>query len=75
LVEYLHSKGVIALVHYPKPIHMHEAYQYLGYRAGAFPVAERLCNEVISLPLFPEITDEQIAFVADNVRTFFGARA
>jgi dTDP-4-amino-4,6-dideoxygalactose transaminase len=75
LVEYLHSKGVSALVHYPKPIHMHGAYQHLGYRAGAFPVAERLSNEVISLPMFPEITDEQIAFVADNIRTFFGAGA
>jgi dTDP-4-amino-4,6-dideoxygalactose transaminase len=46
-------------LHYPIPLHLQKAYAGLGYKAGAFPVAERIGRECLSLPLFPEMTDEQ----------------
>lgn len=55
-------------VHYPIPVHLQPAYRDLGYRAGDFPVAEMLAREVLSLPLFPEITAAQIELVADALR-------
>jgi dTDP-4-amino-4,6-dideoxygalactose transaminase len=51
-------------IHYPTPIHLQPAYRDLGYEPGAFPVSERLAGEVLSLPMFPELTDDQIAAVA-----------
>jgi dTDP-4-amino-4,6-dideoxygalactose transaminase len=63
----LDQAGVSTGVHYPVPIHLHPAYAHLGYKAGAFPVAERLCSRVLSLPMFPEITHEQIAYVVEQL--------
>ena len=71
LQKFLSGEGVNTLIHYPKPIHLHGAYEHLGYKEGAFPVAEQLSNEVLSLPMFPELTDEQLRFVAQKVREFF----
>ena len=71
LQQYLGHEGVGTLIHYPKPIHLHGAYEHLGYKKGAFPVAEQLSNEVLSLPMFPEISDDQLGFVVEKVREFF----
>jgi len=57
--------------HYPEPAHLSEAYASLGYARGAFPVTERLADELISLPLFPGITQEQLAAVVDCVKEYF----
>jgi dTDP-4-amino-4,6-dideoxygalactose transaminase len=54
-------------VHYPIPVHVQPAYRDLGYSAGDFPVCEAAAAEVLSLPMFPELTDAQIAEVADVV--------
>jgi dTDP-4-amino-4,6-dideoxygalactose transaminase len=51
-------------VHYPVPIHLQEACRNLGYKEGAFPIAENLANEFLSLPMFPELTTEQVEYVA-----------
>jgi dTDP-3-amino-3,4,6-trideoxy-alpha-D-glucose transaminase len=59
----LAARGVECLIHYPVPIHLQEAYAGLGYARGAFPRAERLCDEVLSLPMFPELTDDEVAWV------------
>jgi dTDP-4-amino-4,6-dideoxygalactose transaminase len=61
----LGEAGVQTGVHYPIPVHLQPAYQDLGYARGDFPVAERLADEVLSLPMFAELTDAQIALVAD----------
>jgi dTDP-4-amino-4,6-dideoxygalactose transaminase len=59
VLEHLHAAGIGAGVHYPTPIHLQGAFAHLGCRAGDFPVAELAANEILSLPLFPEISVEQ----------------
>jgi len=54
-------------VHYPVPVHLQQAYVSLGYERGAFPVSEQIANEVVSLPMFPELTEAQIDFVTETV--------
>jgi dTDP-4-amino-4,6-dideoxygalactose transaminase len=66
--ERLTSAGVQTGVHYPIPVHLQPAYRDLGYAAGAFPVSERAASEVLSLPMFPELTDAQIHTVAGLLR-------
>jgi len=63
----LQSKGIQTGVHYPIPIHLQAAYSDLGYTSGDFPVAEQVASEVLSLPIFPEMTSAQVAEVADAV--------
>jgi dTDP-4-amino-4,6-dideoxygalactose transaminase len=61
-------------VHYPVPLHLQEAARSLGYRKGDFPVTERLANEILSLPIYPDLTDGEQARVVEAVRSFYGAR-
>ena len=67
LQQFLHRCGVPTMIYYPLPVHAQPAYAYLGYRAGQFPVAERLCEAVLSLPIHPLLTGEQVAYVAEMV--------
>ena len=62
------------MIYYPVPLHLQEAYSYLGYKNGDFPVTEKLCNEVISLPMHPELDQEQMDFITTNVLSFFEKR-
>jgi dTDP-4-amino-4,6-dideoxygalactose transaminase len=64
ILRHLQEKGVGCAVHYPVPIHLQEACRNLGYQKGAFPIAENLADEFLSLPMFPELTEEQIEYVA-----------
>jgi dTDP-4-amino-4,6-dideoxygalactose transaminase len=68
LQEALHAERIQTGVHYPVPVHLQPAFADLGYRAGCFPHAERAAHEVLSLPMFPELTAEQCAAVAGSVR-------
>ena len=70
LREYLHQRGIESAVYYPLPLHLQPAYQFLGYEVGAFPHAERAAQEVLSLPVHSELTEDQIAFVAETIREF-----
>jgi dTDP-4-amino-4,6-dideoxygalactose transaminase len=65
--EKLDSAGVGTGVHYPIPIHLHPAYEHLGFKKGAFPVAEQLAGRILSLPMFPEITVEEIDYVVEEL--------
>ena len=67
LQEYLRQHGIPTMIYYPLPVHEQAAYAYLGYRAGGFPVAERLCKSVLSLPMHPLLTAEQVEFVGEVV--------
>lgn len=73
LRERLAAAGIDSGVHYPKPIHLQQAYADLGHRQGDFPNAERLAGRTLSLPMFAELTDEQIEYVADEIRRFFAS--
>ena len=71
LQGWLRDRGIGAGRHYPEPVHLTGAYARLGYRAGDFPVAEALARECLSLPIYPGMTERQLATVSDAVRTFF----
>ena len=71
LAEHLRAQGIGIGLHYPEPAHLSPAYAGLGYGPGSFPVTERLADEVLSLPMFPGITEAQLDTVAAAVRSFF----
>jgi dTDP-4-amino-4,6-dideoxygalactose transaminase len=71
----LQEMGIQTGVHYPIPVHLQPAYRDLGYRAGDFPVAETLSREVLSLPIFPEMTDAQMEEVGGVLRAGLPAAA
>jgi dTDP-4-amino-4,6-dideoxygalactose transaminase len=64
----MHAAGIGVGLHYPVPIHLQGAFAYLGHGAGDFPVAERLSRELISLPMYPELTAAQQAQVVDELK-------
>jgi len=66
----LSSAGVSTAVYYPVPLHLQPALRFLGYRAGDLPMAERAAREVLSLPMFPELTDGEVATVAAAIRAW-----
>ena len=68
VIEFLAKKGTECGVHYPIPIHLQEAYRNVGYQAGAFPIAERLAREFISLPIFPELSPMDVEMIAQEVK-------
>ncbi|GGF13819.1 cell surface polysaccharide biosynthesis protein [Hymenobacter cavernae] len=73
LQQHLQQHGVPSVVYYPVPTHLQPAYRYLGYLEGQFPVAERLCHTVLSLPIHPALTEAQLDYIAEVVHTFFAA--
>lgn len=75
LMEFLRDKGIQCGIHYPVPIHLQDAYRFLGYAQGDFPVAEACAREFISLPMYAELSQEQIEKVCSEIRSFSGCRA
>jgi dTDP-4-amino-4,6-dideoxygalactose transaminase len=71
LASYLKGKGIDTQIHYPIPIHVQKAYEYLGYKRGSFPLAEAHAGEILSLPMYPGLTHEQINYIAEHVRRFY----
>lgn len=71
LADYLRKKRVFTLIHYPIPLHLQDAYKFLGYRKGDFPISERQAEEILSLPMFAEIREDEIEYAAENIRNFF----
>ena len=65
--KYLSDKQIPTAIYYPVPAHLQPAYQYLNYREGDFPVSERLCREVLSLPIHTEMTTEQLQFITQTI--------
>ena len=75
MIEMLTARDISHGIHYPTPVHLQPAHADLGYAAGSFPHAERAAAEVLSLPMFPELTDEQIGEIAAAVQAGVPARA
>ena len=66
--EQLSAAGISTGIHYPIPVHLQKAYADLGYQRGAFPVAEAAADRILSLPMFPELTQEQVRYVVENLK-------
>ena len=71
LQRHLQDCGIGTSVHYPKPVHLQPFYSQKESRVGQFPIAEKLCNEILSLPMYPELTVAQVEVVADEVIKFY----
>jgi len=71
LKEYLKKNGIETGIQYHPPLHMQPAYEHLGYKEGSFPATEQCTKEILSLPMYPELTEEQIRYVADKVKEFY----
>jgi dTDP-4-amino-4,6-dideoxygalactose transaminase len=70
LKTHLESRGIGSAIHYPHPLHLQKCFAHLGYQTGAFPRTERAARECLSLPMYPELTDEQVGYVAAAVHEF-----
>jgi UDP-2-acetamido-2-deoxy-ribo-hexuluronate aminotransferase len=71
LKEYLDLKKIPSMIYYPVPLHKQKAFSYLGYKEGDFPLTEKLCSEVLSLPMHPDLDKEQLEYITSNILTFF----
>lgn len=71
LIAYLGENGVGAGNFYPVPLHLQKAFHGLGYQEGSLPMAESICRRTVCLPVFPELTEEEIDYIAETIRKFF----
>ena len=71
LVEHLKKNEVQYSIYYPKPLHLQKCFDYLGYKKGDFPVAEKVSQSILALPIYPEITEDEVDFVCDTIRDFY----
>ncbi len=72
LVNYLNERGVATGLFYPRPLHLQPVFEELGYQEGDFPVAEKTCGEIINIPVYPEMEDDQVNYVIDTINSFSG---
>lgn len=68
LQRLLKEKGVPTAVHYPKPLHLQECFQYLGYKKGDFPIAENIASRILSLPMNPDMNDDEVSYILEQLR-------
>lgn len=71
LKKYLAKKGISTLIHYPLPIHLQPAYKDLGYKKGDFPETEKAAREILSLPIFPELKEEEIKYISQSIISYY----
>jgi len=72
LAAYLQKRGIGTMIYYPIPLHLQGLYASLGYGEGSLPASETASREVLSLPMYPELTEDQQILVADAMREFYG---
>lgn len=71
LMEYLKEKNIGCAIYYPRPLHLQECFADLGYKKGDFPESEKVAKEVISLPIYKELTNDQIMYVIDSIKAYY----
>ena len=71
LKEFLHLKGIGTAIHYPIPPHLQKAYSHLNFKKGDFPIAEKLANQSLSLPIYPGLSNDQVIYICDSIKEFF----
>lgn len=71
LQKYLISKDIHTLIHYPIPCHLQKAYTYLGFKEGDFKVAEKNANEILSLPMYPQLKDSELDYIIKSINNFY----
>jgi len=74
LQKYLQKNDIPTIIHYPIPVHLQNAFGHLCYKKGDFPITEKLANEILSLPIFPELTMDQVEYVCEKIRDFFNGK-
>jgi len=72
--EFLKSNDIGTQIHYPVALHLQSAYQYLSYKSGDFPITETCASEVVSLPMFPELTKQEIEYVCEKIKEWAGLK-
>ncbi|KKQ34490.1 MAG: pyridoxal phosphate-dependent protein [Microgenomates group bacterium GW2011_GWA2_37_6] len=72
LLKYLHKNKIFAGIHYPVPIHLHKALRNLPYKKGDFPVTEKYASQIISLPIFPGMSEKEVGIITEAIKNFYG---
>ncbi len=70
-IRFMKSKGIGTGEFYPTPLHLQPAFEKLGYREGDLPISEKVCSGTVCLPIFPELTDEEVNYIIENVKDYF----
>lgn len=70
LMNYLKENGISCGIHYPIPLHLQPPYKNLGHTRGSFPVSEMLSDEIVSIPVYPELTEDQQTYIVDKIIKF-----
>lgn len=71
LMKYLGEKDIASGLHYPIPLHLQPCFEHLGYKRGDMPVTENIADTCLSLPMFPELTEDQVKYVCDSIKQYF----
>jgi UDP-2-acetamido-2-deoxy-ribo-hexuluronate aminotransferase len=71
LAGWLKQKGIGTSIYYPRPLHLQKCFAYLGHKEGDFPVAERVCREILALPMYPELRDDEVDYVCDAIAAYY----
>ena len=70
-MKFMSDEGISTVIHYPIPIHLQPAYKYLNYKKGILPVTEKVSEEIVSLPIFPDLEDNEVDYVIKSIKKFF----
>ena len=70
-LEFMSASGINIIIHYPIPIRLQPAYKFLNYKRGDFPVTEKVSEEIVSLPIYPELEEKEISYIIAKIINYF----